>query len=125
VRVTRGREAGPTPTDPCEGHARTRPFELIGPTPLTPDAEPASTSRPRLCTPEWTLFGLFQCAGGHHGAGLNWRRRCDDLLAVPRGDRAVGPETGVCLAPKAGCRMMCPALGWKTAQPRGARATVS
>src|SRR6266571_488614 len=48
--------------------------------------------RPRLCTPEWTLLAYSQCAGGHHGAGFNWRRRCDDLLAVPRWDRAVGPE---------------------------------
>jgi len=43
-----------------------------------------------------------QCAGGHYGAGLSRRRRCDDLLAVPRWDRAVGPETGVCLARRAG-----------------------
>src|SRR6266571_6049753 len=38
----------------------------------------------------WTLLVYSQCAGGHHGAGLSWRRRCDDFLAVPRWDRAVG-----------------------------------
>src|SRR6266571_5194170 len=69
--------------------------------------------RPRLCTPEWTLLAYSQCAGGHHGAGFNWRRRCDDLLAVPRWDRAVGPELVSVWRGRPAAARCARALGWK------------
>ncbi len=49
--------------------------------------------------------GLFPTRPAIHGADLNWRRRCDDLLPVPRRrERAARPGTGVPLAWRANRR---------------------